>query len=106
MNSGLLVDMVRRIRDRELNVDSITIVRNGYVVMDSYFYPFSENIKHNLHSCSNSVVSTLIGIAIEIKYIKDVGVLELNNSTLLSIDITWYINSPFFNPSYSDNHIL
>ncbi len=73
MNSGMLVDMVRTIRDQELNVDSITIVRNGYVVMDNYFYPFPENAKHSLRSASKSVMSILIGIAIEKKYIKDVN---------------------------------
>lgn len=72
MNSGMLAAMVKVIRDEELNVDSITIVRNGYLVMDSYFYPFPENNKHNLRSASKSVMSALIGIAIDKGYIKDV----------------------------------
>lgn len=72
MDSGKLVDMVKIIRDLALNVDSVTIVRNGYIVLDSYFYPFPENTKHNLYSSSKSVMSILIGIAIEKKLIKDV----------------------------------
>ncbi len=72
MESGKLADMLKLIRDSGLNVDSVTIVRNGYIVLDSYFYPFPENAKHNLYSCSKSVMSILIGIAIEKKLVKDV----------------------------------
>ena len=72
MESGKLVDMLKIIRDSDLNVDSVTIVRNGYIVLDSCFYPFPENTKHNLYSSSKSVMSILIGIAIEKKLIKDV----------------------------------
>jgi CubicO group peptidase (beta-lactamase class C family) len=57
MDSGILADMVKTIRDEALNVDSITIVRNGYMVMDNYFYPFTENTKHSLRSASKSVMS-------------------------------------------------
>jgi len=73
MNSDILVDMIQTIRDQELNVDSITIIRNGFVVMDSYFYPFPDNTKHNMRSASKSVMSILIGIAIEKEYIRDVN---------------------------------
>lgn len=73
MDSGTLADMVQTILDRELNVHSITIVRNGYVVMDSTFFPLPGNAKHNLRSCSKSVVSILVGIAIDKGYIKDVN---------------------------------
>ena len=56
MNSDMLVDMIQTIRDQKINVHSITIVRNGYVVMDSYFFPFPDNAKHNIRSCSKSVI--------------------------------------------------
>ncbi|WP_319410147.1 serine hydrolase [uncultured Desulfosarcina sp.] len=72
MDSGKLFDMIKIIHDSALKVDSVTIVRNGYIVLDSYFYPFPENTKHNLYSSSKSVMSILIGIAIEKKIIKDV----------------------------------
>jgi len=73
MDSGQLVDMLKIIRDSDLNVDSVAIVRNGYMVLDSYFYPFPENTKHNLYSASKSVMSILIGIALEQQLIKDVN---------------------------------
>ena len=70
MDSGKLADMLKIIRDMDLNIDSVTIVRNGYIVVDSYFFPFPENTKHNLYSSSKSVMSILIGIAIEKKLAK------------------------------------
>lgn len=73
MNSGALADMLQYIRDRDMYIDNISIVRNGYLVMDAYFYPFPKGTKHNLRSCSKSIISALIGIAIEKKYINDVN---------------------------------
>ena len=70
VSTGALADMMEFIRERHLKVDSITIVRNGYLVMDTCFYPFPENTKHHLRSCSKSVISALVGIAIEKGYIK------------------------------------
>ena len=78
MNTAALADMMEFVHDRQLNVDSITIVRNGYIVLDTYIYPFPKNTKHHLCSCSKSVVSALIGIAIEKGYIENVKQPVLN----------------------------
>jgi CubicO group peptidase (beta-lactamase class C family) len=46
-------------------VDSVLVVKDGYLVMDEYFEPFAKGERHKIYSCTKSVVSTLIGIAIE-----------------------------------------
>lgn len=46
-------------------IDSLMIIRNGYVVLDAYFYPFTEGILHDLASATKSFTSSLIGIALE-----------------------------------------
>lgn len=47
-------------------IDSIAIVRNGYLVADLYFNPlFPKGAAHVIHSCTKSIMSALIGIAIE-----------------------------------------
>jgi len=76
--SGLLDDMLMEIRDRGIGVDSVAVVRDGYVVLDEYFSPY-EGEPHIIYSCTKSVVSTLIGIAIEEGYIEslDVRMLDL-----------------------------
>lgn len=46
-------------------VDSLTVIRNGYVVVDAVFHPFPADAGHNLYSVTKSLVGTLIGIAID-----------------------------------------
>jgi len=56
----------------DFNLHSITIIRNGYLVMDAYFYPFTQGSLHDLASVTKSFTSTLIGIAIDEGYIESV----------------------------------
>jgi CubicO group peptidase (beta-lactamase class C family) len=72
MKSQLLTEMMAHIKKSRFNIDSILIVRNGHLVLDAYFYPYSMEQKHIIHSCTKSIVSALIGIAIDKGYIKNV----------------------------------
>ncbi|HDH97776.1 MAG TPA: 6-aminohexanoate hydrolase, partial [Deltaproteobacteria bacterium] len=64
MKSGMLANMVENIKEKGYAIESITIIRNGYIVMDAYFYPFTKDTKHILHSCTKSITSALVGIAL------------------------------------------
>lgn len=46
-------------------IDSVTVVRNGHVVLDTTIYPFPEDTGHGMYSVTKSVIGTLIGIAID-----------------------------------------
>ncbi len=70
MASNLLSEMLGTIQEQNYEIDSLTIVRNGYMVVDVRIYPFSATSKHNIYSCTKSVVSALIGIAIDEGYIE------------------------------------
>jgi CubicO group peptidase (beta-lactamase class C family) len=72
MDSQALADMLALILERGDPIDSVTVVRNGYLVTDAYVYPFRQGEKHILYSCTKSVVSALIGIAIEQGHIEGV----------------------------------
>jgi CubicO group peptidase (beta-lactamase class C family) len=72
MHSNILADMLEEIQIKSYSIDSITIIRNGFMVADAYFYPFSKGQKHIIHSCTKSIMSALIGIAIDKGYIKNV----------------------------------
>jgi CubicO group peptidase (beta-lactamase class C family) len=72
MDSNRLADLVQEILDKNHNIDNITIVRNGYVVLDVYFHPFQADSKHIIHSCTKSITSALVGIAIDKGHIDDV----------------------------------
>ncbi len=70
MDSSLLSAMLGTIQEQNYEIDSVTIVRNGYIVTDASIHPFSSSSKHNIYSCTKSVVSALIGIAIDQGYIE------------------------------------
>ncbi len=72
MKSDILADMFTDLTYREHSIDSVTIIRNGYIVLDAYFYPFRKDTKHILHSCTKSITSTLVGITIDKGYIQNV----------------------------------
>jgi len=73
MRSQRLAEMMEHVKKNNFSIDSILIVRNGYVVLDAYFYPFSKGQKHIIHSCTKSIMSALIGIAINKGYINNVN---------------------------------
>ncbi|WP_156170250.1 serine hydrolase [Luteimonas sp. FCS-9] len=64
MDSEVLADALDYVRDHQTPIHSLTIVRNGHVVLDAYFWPFQEGQLHDLASVTKSVTSTLAGIAI------------------------------------------
>jgi CubicO group peptidase (beta-lactamase class C family) len=73
MDSGKLANMLEYINDEKLGIDSVTIIRNGYIVTDAYLNPLlKSDTKHIIHSCTKSIMSALIGIAIDKGYIKDI----------------------------------
>jgi parallel beta-helix repeat protein len=53
-------------------IDSVVVVRNGYVVLEEYPRGDSPNLLHELYSCTKSVSSALIGIAIGAGFIDSV----------------------------------
>lgn len=63
MDSARLADMVERLPDS--GIDSVTVIRNGYLVLDAVVYPFPEDTTHIVHSCTKSVVATLVGMAVD-----------------------------------------
>jgi CubicO group peptidase (beta-lactamase class C family) len=72
MDSTYLAEMLAEVKEEGHEVDSIMVVRNGYMVLDAYIDPFRPGTKHIIHSCTKSIVSALIGIAIEEGHIQGV----------------------------------
>ena len=90
MNSELIDELFEFIDYYNLNIESFLISRNGYIVNDSYIYdgkvieekrfinPSSDIVRNNgtlhvLYSCTKSIVSLLVGIAIDKGYINSVN---------------------------------
>jgi CubicO group peptidase (beta-lactamase class C family) len=72
MDSERLVQMVEHIREEKLDLHSLLIVRNGYLVSELYLYPYSAGQAHDVMSVTKSVIATLVGIAIQQGRIKNV----------------------------------
>jgi CubicO group peptidase (beta-lactamase class C family) len=64
MDSRAFARALRFIREQQIPIHSLLIVRNGHVVLDTYFYPFEDGQLHDLASGTKSVTATLIGVAI------------------------------------------
>ncbi|MBW7967156.1 serine hydrolase [Bradyrhizobium sp. BR 10261] len=77
LDAGMLCAMGKGVVDGKLpNVDSIVVVRHGAVVYERYFnYPnhssFDATVKHDGNSMTKSVVSLLVGIAMDRGLIDD-----------------------------------
>jgi CubicO group peptidase (beta-lactamase class C family) len=73
MDSAILNKMMTKIEEHQLLIDSILIVKNGYLVMEEYpSSTYDQDSRHIIHSCTKSFTSALVGIAIEEGYIPGV----------------------------------
>jgi CubicO group peptidase (beta-lactamase class C family) len=69
MDSEILAKMLESIRQWKYDIHSVTVIRNGYLVVDAIIYPFDPDSMHNIYSCTKSINAALVGIAIEQGYI-------------------------------------
>jgi CubicO group peptidase (beta-lactamase class C family) len=72
IDSVPLVEMFDFIRERQIPVHSIQLVRRGRLVLDAYFYPYVGRTRHDVASVTKSITSTLVGMAIARGHIRDV----------------------------------
>lgn len=87
-DSAKLAEALLTIREKDIDIHSLLIIRDGAVVVDAYFYPYDGNTVHELASVTKSVMTTLIAIA------ADQGKLELDqpmvsyfsNNTIANLD--------------------
>jgi hypothetical protein len=46
MDSGVLEAMLETVQSQNYNIDSIMVIRNGYLVLDAALYPYTQDSKH------------------------------------------------------------
>ena len=80
MNSSLLGNVYDHVRDSGASIRSLLVVRHGYLVAEEYFTPplYDVDNTHILFSVTKSVVSCLIGIAIDQGFIDNTSQLLLD----------------------------
>ena len=64
-DSAKLAQGLQSLQEQQVNIDSLLIIRNGYVVLDAHFDPYDGTFPHDLASATKSVMTTLIAIAAE-----------------------------------------
>ncbi|TFH07093.1 MAG: class C beta-lactamase-related serine hydrolase [Candidatus Thorarchaeota archaeon] len=86
MDASTLQAMIDHIVDEDLDVHSVIVIRNGYIVLEEYPNPFQGQSRttsfdgtHYLYSTTKSFTSCMIGIAI------DKGFLDNTSQTVLSL---------------------
>lgn len=72
IDSILLAEAISTARRSGINIHSLLVVRNNYIVAEAYFYPYDGKAPHDLASVTKSVTATLIGLAIEQRKVKSV----------------------------------
>ena len=65
MDGGMIARVLEIIEEENLAFHSLLIIRNGYLVSETYFHGYTEQRKHDLYSVTKSFVATLVGIAID-----------------------------------------
>lgn len=96
MDAITLQKMLEEIDKEGLNIDSLIVVRNGYIVTEKYYPPYEQDTLHEAYSVTKSILSALVGIAIKNGYINSVNdpVLEyfpkrsFNNEDALKRSVT------------------
>jgi hypothetical protein len=76
VDSVKLAEGLLSIKQKNLNIHSILLVRNGSVILDAYFYPYDGKSVHEFALVTKSVMTTLIAIA------SDQGKLNLDQPML------------------------
>jgi CubicO group peptidase (beta-lactamase class C family) len=79
LDSGSILSMLEEILNEELNIHSVLVIRNGYLVTEIYFPPYTQETIHPTYSITKSVTSAMSGIAIQDGFISSVqqNVLDL-----------------------------
>jgi CubicO group peptidase (beta-lactamase class C family) len=73
IDSDKLADAIEFILHENLHAHSLLVIRNGFIVADAYFYPYTPDTRHDLASVTKSITSTLIGIAVDKGLIEDLS---------------------------------
>jgi CubicO group peptidase (beta-lactamase class C family) len=72
MDSVLLAQMLEEVAVNQTRIHSVLVIRNGYLVTEAYFHPYTRDTKVHIQSVTKSVIGALVGIAIKNGSLKSV----------------------------------
>jgi len=65
LDTAVLANLVDYLATPSFNTDSVLVVRHGRIVLEAYAEPVHAGLRHDLRSVTKSVLSTLVGEAIQ-----------------------------------------
>ena len=65
LDSELVAAMIEEIDQSGLDYDGLVVVHKGVVVAEKYYYIYQEKSLHEIYSVTKSVISALVGIALQ-----------------------------------------
>jgi CubicO group peptidase (beta-lactamase class C family) len=89
LQSAELVKLFDYVTEKNIALNSIIIIRNGYMILEAYFYPYQKNVIHDVASVTKSITSLATGIVVDQGYIKNVDEKVLayfKNRPVLNLD--------------------
>ena len=90
MDSAILDRISGYVKDSGFEVNSVIVIRHGYIVYEKYFRePWNKDRVHNIYSCTKSIMSSLVGIAVQqgkIKSFNDKLMDYFPNRTIKNLD--------------------
>ena len=72
MDSQELVRLLDYIHDSRVAIRSLLVVRHGYLVLEAYAPPVGPDTPQPIYSCTKSLTSALVGIALEKGYLASI----------------------------------
>ncbi len=63
--SDTIINLIHEIENSGIEFHSLMLVRNGYVIAEGWWYPYAEDLKHQLYSLSKAFTSTGVGLAVK-----------------------------------------
>jgi CubicO group peptidase (beta-lactamase class C family) len=73
LDSEILNKIDETIVVNDIEVDSVIVIKNGYIVYEKYYHYWTQYMRHTIQSCTKSFMSALIGIAKDMGYIDNVS---------------------------------
>ena len=94
LDSAKLAEGLRQIQQKNIPIHSLLIVRNGRMLLNATFYPYTGQLPHSVASVTKSLTTLLIGIAI------DQGKLSLDEKM-----VSFFPDTTIANPDERKNDI-
>lgn len=72
VDSNVILQRLEKAIDKKVQPDSYLVLRNGYLINETYFHGYDKETAHTLYSITKSILSAIVGIAIGDGYITGV----------------------------------